>query len=439
MQGTGTRVTWLFPLLALVALSFPASAVAGAGDDAHFLVQSVQLPNNGTVLSNKVVCPAGERATGGGVRWHSFTKTLSIRGGGPLSSAATVLDNGGIPTMWENRAMNLGTSPSSTMINYAICSGETDNAVLRMGRFAIAQDANGFPTGRSTATCSTGERVIGGGVVPEAGSQAFVMASGPVDETGQVSSTTSGDIARSWTAAVLGTQGDVWRVYAICSPTSTATIQTASVIVSAGQGPGSGASATTGVRCPEGQRALSGGVIDNAPYAWLIASAPGGPTSYASSGTPGIATGWRGYVWSQVGNNVEFKVAAICEAPTANAPLPPVDPGEPAPPATPNEPDVVSNSFKIGRFYRDKEKGRGAIVLNVSAPGTVTLTSPKLKPQVNVATEPGDIGLSVKAAGGPPREKLLRKGKLKAKVKLAFFPDGGSPSEQKEKLKLIHE
>ena len=94
--------------------------------------------------------------------------------------------------------------------------------------------------------------------------------------------------------------------------------------------------------------------------------------------------------------------------------------------------------FKVGRFYRDRDKGTGAIVLNVPGPGTVTLESKKLKYQVNVAAKAKDIGLSVLAAPGRPKQKLLNRGKLKAKVKLTFIPDGGSPSSQKQKLKLIY-
>ena len=186
----------------------------------------------------------------------------------------------------------------------------------------------------------------------------------------------------------------------------------------------------TGLVCPTGQRALSGGVIDDATYAWMVSSAPGGVGNYASAGTPGIAGGWHASVWSIVGSNVLFKVAAVCEGPTApNAPPPVIDPGDPAPPEPPAVvPDTVSNNFKIGQFFKDKDKGRGAIVLNVPGPGTVTLESKRLKYQVNVAKKAKDIGLSVLAANGAARDKLERTGKLKAKVFLTFLPDGGSPS-----------
>ena len=221
----------------------------------------------------------------------------------------------------------------------------------------------------------------------------------------------------------------------ICSATSTATIQIASV---SHRRPGR----PHGSRLPDGSARALGWRPRHAPYAWLVSSAPGGPGYYASAGTPGIASGWRGYVWSVVGSNQEFKVAAVCEGPTAgNAPPPLMDPGEPAPPEPPSRrpPRPVSNDFNVGQFFRHKDKGVGAVVLNVPGPGTVTLRSNKFKSQANVAKKAEKVGLSVLPKKGAAKDKLFRTGKLKAKVKLTFYPDGGSPSSEKTKLKLIYE
>ena len=171
------------------------------------------------------------------------------------------------------------------------------------------------------------------------------------------------------------------------------------------------------------------------------------PVPTRRRGTPGIATGWRGFVWSVVGSNQEFKVAAVCEAPSPGSPpLPPTDPGEPAAPVNPAEPgnpgtpeNPVSNDFDVGKFFRHKDKGIGAIVLAVPGPGTVTLRSTKFKSQANVATKAEDVGLSVLPKKGAAKAKLFRTGKLKAKVKLKFYPDGGAPSSEKTKLKLIYD
>jgi hypothetical protein len=435
VQGIAIRIGGIAALTVGLTLSLSVIAYAGAGDDAHFLVHQQSAPNAGGQVSDTLTCPTGELALGGGVRYFSFPKDIFIRAGGPVNEVNNLLENGGVPHRFKSTVNNLGDQPK-TMISYAICSANTDATVVRATTFTALKGAGDFPNGRATATCPAGQVAIGGGVYPENPDYSgFIMANGPVDETSSVSSTFDGDTPRGWLAAARGSEGDTFRVYVICSATSTATIQVESMTLA----PNTGAHA--GLACPTGQRAISGGVIDDATYAWMVSSAPGNVGSYASSINPGIAAGWHASVWSIVGSNVLFKVAAVCEGPTApNAPPPVVDPGDPPPPEPPAVvPDTVSNNFKIGRFYRDKEKGRGAIVLNVPGPGSVTLESKKLKYQVNVAARAKDIGLSVLAADGGPRNKLERTGKLKAKVKLTFLPDGGSPSSQKTKLKLIYD
>jgi hypothetical protein len=434
VQGIGFRAGWLAALTAGLTLSAAGLAQASAGDDAHFIPLTTPASNSGVATTQSVPCAANERAIGGGVRFFSFPKSLAIRRSAPVASAGSLLDDGGTPGAWSSTITNTGSS-SVTMISYAICSASTDATQVKETTFATGTDANGFNTGHATATCPTGQRAIGGGVLANPGSVGFNMANGPVDETGTPSSTVSGDIPRGWFGAVNatgGSLGETYRVYAICSTSSTATVQLASVVASAGSGQGSGVSVSTGVSCPTGERALSGGVIDDAPYAWMIGSAPGGPGSYSSSANPGVATGWRAFVWSQVGNSVEFKVAAVCEAASSPAtPPPPVDPGDPS------EPQPPSNVFTIGKFFRDKDKGTGAVVLNVPGPGTVALQSSKLRSQANVATEAGEVGLSVLPRSGRPKHKLRNTGKLKAKAFLKFTPEGGTTSTQKDKLKLV--
>ena len=106
----------------------------------------------------------------------------------------------------------------------------------------------------------------------------------------------------------------------------------------------------------------TGGVIDDATYAWMVSSAPGGVGNYASAGTPGIAGGWHASVWSIVGATCCSRSPLCARArPPGISPPPTIDPGDPAPPEPPvgGEPDTVSNQFEIGRFFRDKDKGLG--------------------------------------------------------------------------------
>jgi hypothetical protein len=433
----GIRMRWIAVLAAAIVVGVAGNAYAGAGDDAHFIVHTTNAGNVGSPTTDVVPCPTGERAIGGGVRFFSSPKDFSVRGSGPVSSDGSILDDGGVPSFWQTKIQNLGKS-AVTMISYALCSASTDATVVRATRFLTFTPPGGYNSGSATASCPGGQVAIGGGLIPEAGTTGFVMANGPVDETGQPASTANGDTPRGWFAAVNangGAQGEAYRVYAVCSSTSKATIQASSVIVSAGQG--SGAGGTTGVTCPAGQRALSGGVIDNAPYAWLIASAPGGPGAYNSSINPGVATGWRASFWSLKDSNVEFKVAAVCEGPTPPTPSDPTPPpGDPVPAEPPAPPPPSSSNFEFGKFYRHKDRGIGALVMKVPGPGMVSLRSALLRYQQNDTTEAGDVGLSVLARHGKAMRRLKHTGKLRTKAKITYTPDNGTPNTQKIKLTL---
>jgi hypothetical protein len=426
-------------LAVVFALASAGVAYAGAGDDAHFVVHQTNSGNAGPPTKDVVPCPSGELAIGGGLRYFSNSKEYQVRGDGPVSSNGSILDDGAVPSFWQTVGSNTSSS-AKAMVSYAMCSASTDATVVRATRFTTATPPGGFNSGSATALCPAGTRAIGGGLVPETGAGGFFMANGPVDETGQPASTLDGDIPRGWFGSVNSitfNDGQAFRVYAVCSATSTATLTLATLLVSAGQGQGSGAFGTTGVTCPTGQRALSGGVIDNAQYAWMTASAPGGPGAYNSSVNGGVATGWRAAFWSQIGNSVEFKIAAVCEGPTPPTPQNPTPPpGEPIPPEPPAPPPASANNFEFGKFYRHKDKGIGALVVNVPGPGTVSLRSALLRYQENDTTEGGDVGLSVLAQRGQATSKLRRTGKLKARARVTYTPDNGTPNTQKIKLTL---
>jgi len=175
-------------------------------------------------------------------------------------------------------------------------------------------------TGSNVATCPDGKRVVGGGIgqITESGTDpGIVLESGPVDETGSPSATTSGDIARSWLAA--GTGGE-WRVFAICSTSSDATI----VATSFGKS-GEELNARGSATCPAGTRAVGGGVDRLTPLSVgdpgltgpnVIASEPldqTGLTAGTESGT--IARSWGASVFLTSFNaSMQYRVLAICSA-----------------------------------------------------------------------------------------------------------------------------
>ena len=189
MRGIRTRAGWLIPLLAVLALSIPASAQAGAGDDAHFLVHQQNAPNAGLPTKDTISCPTGELALSGGVRYFTFPKDIFIRAGGPVNEVSNLLENGGVPSRFQSIVQNQGPQ-SKTMVSYAICSANTDATVVRATTFTALKGSGDFPIGHATATCPTGQVAIGGGIYPENPEYSgFIMANGPVDETSSVSST----------------------------------------------------------------------------------------------------------------------------------------------------------------------------------------------------------------------------------------------------------
>lgn len=112
------------------------------------------------------------------------------------------------------------------------------------------------------AMCPSGTRATGGGVNPlnpvATGTdynRYRVSFSAPVDETGTVAGTDSGDIPRGWTATVASLGGETsFRIYAVCSATSDATV----VAFTSSVG---GTTTLPGMAsCPSGSRAIGGGV-----------------------------------------------------------------------------------------------------------------------------------------------------------------------------------
>jgi len=179
-------------------------------------------------------------------------------------------------------------------------------------------------TGSAVATCPDGKRVVGGGVGHPAApgvklneTVGAVLASGPVDETGSPAQTRTGDVAHSWLAA--GTGGE-WRVYAICSASSDATIQATSFGKAA-----DGSYAKGSTTCPAGTRAVGGGVNRLDPLSGkdegllgpnVVASEPldqTGLTAGTESGT--VARSWAAMIILGGANaSVRYQALALCSA-----------------------------------------------------------------------------------------------------------------------------
>ncbi len=425
----------LIAIAVLLALSVPATAHAGAGDDARVITERIDgvgtsSPNN--VFARTVGCDFAERALGGGVRaTPGQTNTPASYSAPFLNGAATF--TGQIPGQWRSRARNLGAS-NRNFIAYAVCSATSDATVLSVDSSAtLGNEGAGQYEGGGLALCPSGQRAIGGGVfVDEFGAPSTnIQQSGPVDETGQPINTVDGDIPRGWRATILTTSsGAPVRVYALCSASSLATMQTEPVEI-----PANTPDFETAM-CPTGTRALSGGVTTEGDASSAVnsiapASSAGGPLS---AGPPAVAQGWFSNV-TNVATTRTYHFSAICEGPAPAAPTPPTGPTDPTNPTNPNAP---SNVFTVDEFSRNRNNGTGSLVVSVPGAGTVALASPKLKPQTIAASTAGQVAVPVKATRDAKR-KLRRTGKLKASAKITFSPTGGTPATQSDKFKLIRE
>jgi hypothetical protein len=423
-----------------VALTIALSGVAhaAAGDDAHAVTTKLSQIPDGSQAPSNVACPAGEHAIGGGERPFSTDGTgYFLTESGPLIDGVDIPRAGDAPTQWFARTTNI-SGKSKDFVIYAVCSASTD-AVVRFVDFTTP-DQGAASEASTVVPCLPNERAIGGGLLGKTVPPLSLEASMPLTSTqGTIDSLNDNDVAHAWYLDARTNGSTQLRAYAVCSPTSQATIQVETTFF-----PNSGYTLNMYVPCPSGERALAGGVGTMQPNLTpgIEASTPGNSLGSALITTGGVAGGWFARVHNAgPQGGASYRVAAICEGPTpgtAPPPPPPPDPNDPTPvdPLNPTIP-TPTNAFKFGAFFRHKDRGIGALVLKVPGPGEATLRSKKFKFQVNTASEAGKVGLSVLAAKGGPAEKLDRTGKLKAKAAITYTPDGGAPNTQKIKLKLI--
>ncbi len=181
-------------------------------------------------------------------------------------------------------------------------------ATIEVTQFTLAPSTNG----EAFAVCPGTKRVVGGGVVqsgPTGGP--FVRASGPLDATGVTLNTNDGDKAKMWYAAVrnAGETEQTFRVFALCSGTSKATIEATPLTVEHFQ------AGEEFAVCPGNKRALGGGVVQSGPPESLYVDASGpldatGVTSQTITGD--VAKQWYAAVSNFSGERRNFKVMAIC-------------------------------------------------------------------------------------------------------------------------------
>ena len=169
-------------------------------------------------------------------------------------------------------------------------------------------------TGEAFAVCPGTKRAVGGGVVQSGTAErVFVKASGPLDNTGVTLNTNDGDRAKQWYAAArvnASSAQRTFRVFALCSGSSTATIEATQFTVGTDQ------TDEAFAVCPGTKRVVGGGVVQSGTANDLFVHASGpldntGVTLNTNDGDR--AKQWYAAVENLTQEQRAFRVFGICE------------------------------------------------------------------------------------------------------------------------------
>src|SRR5262249_42712697 len=158
---------------------------------------------------------------------------------------------------------NVGSAVTAAIAAIALMTAPSAMASAGDDAHLILGDVTSIPaatTGSDAVHCPQGERAISGGVRVLTSIGAWISISGPLDETGSFSLTTTGDVPRYWYTALTNPSAVnplYTTFFAVCSASSDATVQATTFTLSGL----AEATATTG--CPSGQRLVGGGVGTN--------------------------------------------------------------------------------------------------------------------------------------------------------------------------------
>ncbi len=262
----------------------------------------------------------------------------------------------------------------------AIAAG--DAAKIKAGEFTVGA----FSGAEGYAKCGKGKRALGGGVVQSGAPASVVYASGPLDASGVTLNTETGDAARQWYAAMVNetTSERTFRVYAICSADSKATIKATQFAVD-DYGDAEGYA-----RCGKGKRALGGGVAQSGPPSvWVRASGPLDASGDAlNTETGDAAKQWYAAVRNGSGLPQVVRVFAICSADSN---------------ATIRSALVIADHHEIGEGYascggRKRALGGGVVPIGSASNVHVRASGPLDASGVTLNTDTGDTATQWYAA-----------------------------------------
>jgi Ca2+-binding RTX toxin-like protein len=201
-------------------------AICSASSDATIAANPFTVEPR-TVNSASIDCPAGKRAIGGGLGQPDATSPLFgwIQGSGPVDATGTTAntESGDVGESWFASAFNFGATARDFHV-FAICSADSDATIAAK----VLSVAPGKVVD-ATVACSAGKRVVGGGVGQSSAVNAprgYLQESAPVDATGEIANTDSGEVGRSWFASVynppdVGAVTREFRAFAICASEAT--------------------------------------------------------------------------------------------------------------------------------------------------------------------------------------------------------------------------
>jgi hypothetical protein len=298
---------------ALAAVGFAAYALAAPARDAK--IEATRFSADHGLTGALARCPAGRRVVGGGVL-KVGRGVLRVGGSGPLdgsragapSNPAEAVANtkdGDVAKRWYAGVAN-ASSRRIRAKALALCSRRSD-ARVEATSFSVA----GRSTADASARCPAGKRAVGGGVVQRSWPDNRVLASAPLDASGEMKNTKDGDVAKQWYVVVHNYPAHRvrFKVFALCSADSRARIEATRSWAKAG---GSGHAR---VKCPSTKRALGGGIIESRRrFLRVLASGPLDATGVPANTRDGdVARLWYGAVENRNPERVRLKVLAICE------------------------------------------------------------------------------------------------------------------------------
>jgi hypothetical protein len=255
--------------------NFKVFAMCSRNSDATVAETTLSAVPTGAITHAIATCPAGTRAVGGGVNTTGqapgdlnitgpgpdHVVNYSVELDGPLNDSGSTANTktGDVATQWYAAILNDSGSTLDFKV-FALCSRGSD-ATLALN-YGIAPnlqaDAHSVP-------CPSGKRALGGGVNtstgpdPSPGSEYHVDLTGPLGPSGTTADTLTGDVARTWYAAITNNTGtqQTFREYVICASDATAG-------GTGGSGGGGGGGGTAGT---PGGPTLSGAHMTNTSFA----------------------------------------------------------------------------------------------------------------------------------------------------------------------------